>query len=539
MARITRATVARTRAPSASFGRAVATAAPALLGYGAAAGSSLAVSLIALPLLRFFDLVNIVMLFMLSVVLVAARFGRGPAMASAFLNVLAFDFFFVPPRLSYAVIDGQYLLTFAVMVIVGLIVGQLTAALRQQAEAASYRERRAVLHYELAQALANASSKSAAIEVGRRSLEAAFHARTELLLPDAASTLVLATPRSSMSGEVDLSIAQWTFDHAEPSGYGTLVHSDADRLYVPLRATARTEGVLVVDARGSRSIDTPAQRRLLYTFVALMAGATERLHLLAVAQEAQVAVESERLRNSILAALSHDLRTPLTALIGLSDMLGRALVREGSSQVGQAGAITERLIGTSALVANLLDMARFETGNLSVRREWQSLEEIADGAIRSVEGALSGHVLRASLPQTLPLLYGDAVLLERVLANLFENAAKYTPAGTEITLSAWRAEEHIVIQVSDRGPGLPTDDIASLFEKFQRGARESSTSGVGLGLSICRAIARAHGGDIEARNRPWPDHGAIVTWNLPHRDSPAVLDLPETTPAPASASAYA
>ncbi|MBC7208457.1 MAG: two-component system sensor histidine kinase KdbD, partial [Methyloversatilis sp.] len=236
--------------------------------------------------------------------------------------------------------------------------------------------------------------------------------------------------------------------------------------------------------------------------------------------------ESERLRNSLLAALSHDLRTPLTALIGMSENLSGALAREGSAHGPAIAAIVEQARRTAQLVNNLLDMARLQAGAVALRHDWQSLEELAGSAIRAIEGALARHVVRVDLPSDLPLLYGDAVLLERVLVNLLENAAKYTPAGTTIRITAARDGDAIAVEVSDDGPGLPAGDPENLFRKFTRGEAESSTPGVGLGLAICRAIVRAHGGDIGAANRPPPAHGAVFRWTLPHRDAPAGTDLP-------------
>ena len=237
-----------------------------------------------------------------------------------------------------------------------------------------------------------------------------------------------------------------------------------------------------------------------------------------------LAMESERLRNSLLAALSHDLRTPLTAVVGMSETLAQALRREGSAHAATAQTITEQSLRTAQLVSNLLDMARLQAGSVTLRWDWQSLEELAGSAIRSVESALAAHPVRVELPADLPLLYGDAVLLERVLANLFENAAKYSPAGTPITLTAHLEGPLMVIEVADEGPGLPGNDAEDLFRKFTRGDKESSTPGVGLGLAICRAIVQAHGGSISAANRPPPAHGAVLRWTLPHRESPALAE---------------
>jgi two-component system, OmpR family, sensor histidine kinase KdpD len=254
-----------------------------------------------------------------------------------------------------------------------------------------------------------------------------------------------------------------------------------------------------------------------------VATAVERVHFLTVAQDTLLSMESEKLRNSLLAALSHDLRTPLTALVGTSQNLSQALQREGSAHATDAQTITEQAQRTTQLVNNLLDMARLQAGNVTLRLDWQSLEELAGSALRSVESALAGHPVRIQLPGDLPLLHADGVLIERVLANLFENAAKYTPAGTPITLSARLEGAQVLIDVSDTGLGLPAQaDAETLFQKFSRGDRESSTPGVGLGLAICRAIVQAHGGRISGFNRTPPEHGAVLRFTLPHREMPAL-----------------
>ncbi len=497
------------------------------LGYAWALASSAAVTLVATPLLRFFDLANIVMLFLLAVVLVAARFGRRPALAAAALNVLAFDFFFVPPRFTFAVHDAQYLLMFAVMMIVGLVVGQLTASLRYQARVARYREDRARSLYEMARELGKALTQEQVAEISDRAIEAAFRAKASVLFPDENDHLALASAGIGADPTIDLGLAQWAFDHAEAAGSGTDTLPASRQLYVPLKAPMRTRGVIAVEPSNARLLMIPEQRQLLDTFAALAAIAIERVHFVTVAQETLVSMESERLRNSLLAALSHDLRTPLTAVVGMSETLAQALAREASPHAAQARAITEQSLRTAQLVSNLLDMARLQAGAITLRRDWQSLEELAGSAIRSVEPSLAAHPVAVRLPPDLPLLYGDGVLLERVLANLFENAAKYTPPGTVITLTARREGARIVVEVSDDGPGLPAGDAEDLFRKFSRGEKESSTPGVGLGLAICRAIVQAHGGTISAANRAPPAHGAVLTWTLPHRDAPALAEPAE------------
>ena len=511
-------------------------------GLAAAAASSVAVALLATPLLPFLDLANIVMLFLLAVVGVAVKFGRRPALVAAVLNVAAFDFFFVPPRFSFAVSDVQYLVTFAVMITVGLVVGQLTASLRYQVRVARYREDRARSLYEMARELGLVLTQEQIAEISDKYVEQAFRAKASVLFPNDHDHLQNASLSTGSTPEVDMALAQWAYDHTDAAGAGTDTLPASRALYVPLKAPMRTRGVIVVEPANPRLLMIPEQRQLLDTYAALIAIAVERVHFVTVAQDTLVSMETERLRNSLLAALSHDLRTPLTALIGMSETLSLALARVGSPLHPEAQAITEQALRTSQLVSNLLDMARLQSGTITLKRDWQSLEELAGSAIRSIASALKSHPVRVELPADLPLLYGDGVLLERVLVNLFENAAKYTPPGTAITLSARRDGDQINVTVADDGAGLPAGDAEDLFRKFSRGEKESSAPGVGLGLAICRAIVQAHGGDITANNRAPPAHGAVFEWTLPHKQAPSIAEpelLDATTAATTAASTAA
>ncbi len=493
-------------------------------GLLAAAASSAVVTLLATPMLPFLDLANIVMLFLLAVVAVAVKFGRRPALVAAVLNVAAFDFFFVPPRFSFNVSDVQYLVTFAVMITVGLVVGQLTASLRYQVRVARYREDRARSLYEMARELGLVLTQEQIAEISDKFVEQAFRAKASVLFPNDRDHLQNASLSVGSTPKVDMALAQWAYDHTEAAGAGTDTLPASRALYVPLKAPMRTRGVIVVEPANPRLLMIPEQRQLLDTYAALIAIAVERVHFVTVAQDTLVSMETERLRNSLLAALSHDLRTPLTALIGMSETLSLALARQGSPLHPEAQAITEQALRTAQLVSSLLDMARLQSGTVTLKRDWQSLEELAGSAIRSIASALKAHSVRVELPPDLPLLFGDAVLLERVLVNLLENAAKYTPPGTAITLSALREGDQIQISVSDDGPGLPAGDVENLFRKFSRGEKESSAPGVGLGLAICRAIVQAHGGVISASNRAAPAHGAVFKWSLPHHQAPAVVE---------------
>ena len=488
------------------------------------------VTLLATPLLPFLDLANIVMLFLLAVVAVAVKFGRRPALLAALLNVAAFDFFFVPPRFSFSVSDAQYLVTFAVMIVVGLVVGQLTASLRYQVRVARYREDRARSLFEMARELGLVLTQQQIAEIGDKYVEQAFRAKAAVLFPNAHDHLENASTRIGGMPTLDLALAQWAYDHNEAAGSGTDTLPASRALYVPLKAPMRTRGVIVVEPANLRVLMIPEQRQLLDTYAALIAIAVERVHFVTVAQDTLVEIETERLRNSLLAALSHDLRTPLTALIGMAETLAQALQRQGSPHQAEALAITEQAVRTSQLVNNLLDMARLQSGMVKLKLDWQSLEELTGSAIRSIAQALKNHPIQVDLPVDLPLLYGDGVLLERLLVNLLENAAKYTPPGTPISLSAQLDGNEIQVTVADDGPGLPAGDAENLFRKFSRGEKESNLPGVGLGLAICRAIVQAHGGRISASNRPLPLHGAVFVWTLPYKLAPVVKELAQTLP---------
>jgi two-component system sensor histidine kinase KdpD len=503
--------------------------------YAAAAAASLLTAAIATLLVPFLDLANIVMLFLLTVVLVAVKLGRGPAIVSSLVGVAAFDFFFVPPRLSFAITDLQYLVTFAVMLAVSLITGHMTANLRYQARVASHRESRSRALYEYARELSGALQIDDIFEITRSFIQHTFDAQATLLLPDGDRRL--HAPSFAGGGAVrppnlsvlDLGVAQWAFDHATPAGIGSEMVPGSSFFYLPLVAPMRTRGMLVIQPKSRRWILIPEQRQHLDTFAALAAIALERVHYIEVAQDALVHMESERLRNSLLATLSHDLRTPLTSLVGLSESLALSRPPLSSAQHELATAMHEEALRMSNLVANLLEMARIQSGDVKLNLQWQPFEEIVGSSLRASRAQLARHRVRTALAPGLPLVRFDAVLLERVLCNLLENAAKYTPPGSEITIAARVDDQFLNVEVNDNGPGLPTGLEEAMFEKFTRGENESATSGVGLGLAICRAIVNAHGGAIHAGSAT--DGGASFVFTIPLGTPPAMPDLCDATTA--------
>jgi two-component system sensor histidine kinase KdpD len=491
------------------------------LRYVWAAITCVGVTVLSVPLAAHFENSNIVAVFILAVVLVGVRLGRGPAALAAVLSVCSFDFFFVPPRLSFAVSDVQYLLTFFIMLAVGLITGQLTAGLRFQARVASHREERAGLLYEFARDLSGAVQVEQVVKISDESIQRAFRANAALLLPDAGGRLIATV--SHLAGlAVEIGTAQWAFDRGQPAGFGTDTLPGSEVLYIPLRAPTKARGVLAVKAHNRRLLRIPEQRQMLDTFAALIGIALERVHYVGLAQDALLKMESERLRNSLLAALSHDLRTPLTVLVGLAESLALTAPKLSSVQLETAQAIQDEARRMSTMVSNLLDMARIESGEVKLNLQWQPLEEVVGAALEATRAMLQRHTVVVQLPRDLPLVKFDAVSIERVLVNLLENVSKYTPPGSTVTLSAQVMGDELSVSVADNGPGLPVGREEAVFQKFTRGERESATPGVGLGLAICRAIIESHHGKISAAQRP--GGGAVFTFTLPLGQPPQVAD---------------
>ena len=488
-----------------------------IAAHGVAVLSSVGMALALTPTVGHLDLANIAMLFLLVVLMVAVRLGRGPSVTATCISVACFDFFFVPPRFTFAISDVQYLVAFGVMLAVGLITGHLTAGLRFQAHVAARRESRTRALYEFARALSGVLQTDQIQEATRDAIGRTFGARTVLLVPDAAGRVAVAGDDAIAA--LDTGIAQWAFDHGASAGMGTDTLPGSPVFYLPLVAPMRTRGVLAIEAATPHWLTAPEQRQQLDTFAALAAIALERVHYIEVAQDALVRIESERLRNSLLAALSHDLRTPLTSLMAQAEALAGSTPPLAAGQRAMADALREETVRMGRLVTNLLDMARIESGDVKLRLQWQPVEEVIGSALAASRAALAGHVVATRVPADLPLVQYDAVLVERVLSNLLENAGKYTPPGSTVTVAAEQHGQWLNVAVTDDGPGLPPGQEEAVFEKFTRGERESAKPGVGLGLAICRAIVGAHGGTIRAANRP--GGGAAFTFTLPLGTPPA------------------
>jgi two-component system sensor histidine kinase KdpD len=497
--------------------------------YAATAAIVAAATLAGLATDRWLSDTNTALVFLAGIVLVAWRFGRGPSVLASVLSVLAFNFFFVEPLFSFNVADGQYLITFAVLMAVGLLIGHLMASVRTQARVAGYRERRTALLYAMSRELASTRGSENMARIAVRHIGEVFEAHVVVVLPDAKGRARLPTSAAEPASlrDADLSVAQWVQDHGKPAGLGTDTLPGAAARYLPLTAVQGDRpvvlGVLAVLPANVRRVLLPEQASLLDTFAGQLALALERAELADQAQAAQVQAETESVRNSLLAAISHDMRTPLAIISGaassLADSDGRlhATTRHELAQsiVDQAGQMTQ-------LIANVLDMTRLESGRHEPRLEWVSLEEIAAAARHRLRAALAAHVVDVHFDDGPALIRADPVLLEQLVFNLLENAVRHTPAGTRISIATQRTAEGVELLVADDGPGFAPDvDLQRLFDKFERGRVEGSVGGVGLGLAICRAIARLHGGEIRAERIP--AGGALFTVSLPGSEtSPAV-----------------
>jgi two-component system sensor histidine kinase KdpD len=477
---------------------------------------------------------NLVMIYLLTTALVAVYGGRRAAILSSVLGVAAFDFMFVPPRFNFAVTDVQYLITFAIMLIVALIIGTLNASVRQQARIAGYRERRTALLYEMSRQLAMARGRDEMAEVAVRHVSQVFASRAVLLFSDEQGHVVY--PRAgrlepSYSGS-DLGVAQWVFDHRKPAGMGTDTLSGSAGLYLPLAGGERAFGVLALLPQNPRRVTLPEQYRLLETFAAQIGLALERADFAAHAQAAEVRAETEAIRNALLASISHDLRTPLATIAGgAATLAGNLDALTPADRSALASSVSDEAMRMSERITTLLDLVRLETGAIQPRIELYALDELLGSVLHRLEQRLRRHQVRIELPESLPLLRVDGRLIEQVLENLLDNASKYTPADSQIVISAQLLSRQVEVSVVDDGPGLAVADPEILFEKFQRGAPEGAVGGIGLGLAICRTILALHKGRIWAENRA--PHGAAFRFTLPANDPSAAQQPLTSEPRPA------
>lgn len=469
---------------------------------------------------------NLAMIFLLAVVVAALRLGRGPAIAASILSVLVFDFFFVPPRITLAVSDYQYLITFAGLLIVGLVISTLASRVRDQAEAARRREAQTVSLYELSRDLASAVGLDAIMQSVITLIGQTFDREVAVFLPEGERLAVQAVSPGFGLDQDKYAIATWAFQRGQPAGRGTDTLPAADARYLPLKTARGVVGILGLKLTSSSQQSPPEQRRLIEAFASQTALAIERAQLAETARQAELLKQTEKLQTALLNSISHDLRTPLATITGsLSSLLEDDTELEPAAQQELLKTAHEEANHLNQLVGNLLDMSRLEAGALKVSHELSDIQDVIGATLQRLNNALAGREVSVDLSPDLPLVLLDFVLVVQALVNVLDNAIKYSPPGTPIDINARLRNDSLELQIADRGPGVPPEDLKRIFDKFYRVAYTSldlpsdrqkkgdAPAGTGLGLSISSGIIEAHGGRIWAENRP--GGGIIVTLTLP------------------------
>jgi len=456
---------------------------------------------------------NLVVIYLLSVVLAAVYLGRGPAILTSILSVAAFDFFFVPPHFTMAVSDTEYLLTFFGLLVVGLLISQLMAQVREQADAAQRREIQATALYELGRDLTVTAGLEAIAKTIITRVSQTFSREVAIFLPEGNSLKVFAVSPDLAISDNDVAVATWAFDHGQIAGRGTDTLPDAIMRCLPLKTTRGVIGVLGLQPSDSSNYLSPDQRRTLDIFTNQVALAIERARLVEQARQAELLEATEKLQTALLNSISHDLRTPLVSITGALSSLEEGPVMDEEVRRGLIQTGREEAHRLNRLVGNLLDMTRLEAGALRVHNEASDVEDLIGSTLEQFGSRLDDHPVSVDLPDELPLVPMDFVLIEQVLLNIMDNALKYSPAGSPIEIHGRVEGANLEISVADRGLGIPPDDLLKVFDKFYRVERPGNVSGTGLGLSISKGIVEAHGGSIQAENRR--GGGTIISIKLP------------------------
>ncbi len=496
--------------------------------YVLAAGGVTLCTGVGFALFPFLALRNLAMIYLLTVVVISSFLPRGPALFSSLFSVAVFAFFFVPEYYSFAVTSSEFVVTLAVMLVVGTLVSGLTARVRHQARVSRQQERQTAALYEMSQNLTAINSLEELLEVAAEQIDQIFDSRVTILMPDLEEKLhILAGHPFSDDDVREGMVANWVFRHGHLAGAGTDTLTAVKGTYLPLIASQNVIGVLRLESDQPDRIIEADSLRLLEALATQLTLAIERENLSRQAQVARLQIEAEQMRNALLSSVSHDLRTPLTVIAGSASSLleGEKNLDAGTKHELTQG-IYEEAKRLDRLVNNLLEMSRLQSGSVKISMEWYVLEEVIGCALAQLDSQLQDRPVNISLPTDLPLVQIDALLLERVVINLLENAIKYTPPGTPVEISGRINANELLVTVADKGSGLPAGQEERIFEKFYQ-VTPGSARGAGLGLTICRSIIEAHGGRIWAANRP--EGGARFSFTIPLVAGAPILDkaLPE------------
>ncbi len=518
-------------APVAVRGVASAAAVPSfdLKAYLLATGYVVIALMVGALLDQFLDVRNLALVFLMAVLTSAVMHGLRPALYSSVLGSLAFNFFFLPPRYTFTISDPESVLALFFFFGVAIIASNLTATVQRQAAAARHRARTTEDLYLFSKKLAGTGTLDDVLWATAFQLASMLKVRVVLLLPDDGTIAVKAGyPPDDTLDDADIAAARWAWDHNHAAGRGADTLPGAKRLYVPLRTGRSAVGVIGLDSdRRDGPLLTPEQQRLLDALADQAALAIERIQLVGDVDRARLAVEADRLRSALLTSISHDLKTPLAAILGaagtLRDYLDSMTAEDRADLLSTIVDESERL---NRFIANLLDMTRIGSGAMEPNSAMYFIEDIAGSALRRSAKILVHHQTQVQIAADLPMVRVDPVLLEQVFFNLLDNAAKYAPEGTTISIRSWANPYNVFVEVADEGPGIPGDDLERVFDTFYRVRKgDQVRAGTGLGLSICRGFVEAMGGTVTAAN-PIDRAGAAFTIRLPRAiDTPSMEDL--------------
>ena len=450
-------------------------------------------------------LANIVMTYLVGVVLVSLRQGVRESILCSLGAICAFDFFFVPPRLTFAVSDSGYIVTFGVMLFVSIVLSGLTLRLKETSRQMSQRERTTAALYDLSRSLAESRKREDMVSLTARKTQEMLGLPVAILGRMDSSVFVMSGSATLFEQlENELAVAAWVIDNGRPAGASTDTLSGSRGLYVPIVGSDQVLGAIGIDLEEGSGLDT-ARRNLLEAIANQLAGALERAQFAKASHLAALQTEKEQMRSDLLSAVSHDLRTPLASIEGSAAILASHQWLSGEDR-DLALTIRQESERMARLIRNLLDMTRVQ-GAVDLNLDWQNLEDLAANAIERTQAQFA-YPVSLIAPDEPVVTQIDGVLIEQVLVNLLENAARHGGPNPLVKLSIATQDQHAVISVSDNGPGIPPEEQRRIFERFQKG----NSTGFGLGLAICKAAVEAHGGEIRVDSG---SEGATFTITLP------------------------
>jgi two-component system, OmpR family, sensor histidine kinase KdpD len=498
---------------------------PAVSAYLWSAGAVCVAAASAKALQLYLPLQDLSLVFLTAVLISAVTWGLLPSICASILSVLVYNFFFIPPIYTLTVASPRDLLNLIVFLIVAVLTSNLAARVRNQAEAAKHREARTAALYALSRQIAGAAELPEALRAIVNHVAQILGAKVVVLLPEAERLVLQAgQPPDLQLTEAERAAATWAWQHNQPAGRGADTLPGGEWFYLPLATARGAVGILGLQFDLPGVVISPDQRRLLEALAGQAAVAIERTRLVRDMEQARLLTETERLRDALLSTVSHDLRTPLASIIGaVSSLLTYGATYDENTRRELLLTIQEEAERLNRFVGNLLDMMRLEAGALELKREWVEIDDVIGTALSRLGQSLTQFQLVVEVQPALPMIWIDFILVEHVLVNLLENAAKYSPPQTTIRVNARREEQSIVLEVADEGIGVPATELEQIFDKFyrvQRGDRQGA--GTGLGLSICRGIIEAHGGKISAR-APTSGKGTVFTVTFPIEKEPPTM----------------